>query len=453
MKLSRNSRTLKQRLQRCDLRLVEAIFKVAETVAQHPANPFSRPPRAFLVGGLVRNLALGQYGGLDADMEIYGVQPEILEAMFRPVFPEATISTVGKSFGIIKILLEGGISLDLALPRTESKEGEGHRGFRIVGDPNLDPETAARRRDFTVNAISLDPLTGALIDPLHGLFDLEEGVLRVADKETFGDDPLRALRAVQLVGRFQLRVETETMEIIQQMIQTPDFQTLSIERVTDEWKKLFLKAVHPSRGLQFAADIGLVDFPVVLAADTCAHLAQKQGLSNEERLISMLALILETRSSEEIAELFERYLFGSSIEDGVIRVLHGLVQLQQLQATPNVLRQFLRDLLPVRSSTFFVTAIANGQLRPARAQSWNKLIEEHDLVHQAETTLLRGQDLINLGLPMGPQIGLWIAHIEGLRNAGTLETREQALQTVTELIALCPTPPQNNPNKSIKAKS
>ena len=453
MKLSRHSRTLKQRLQRCDFRLVEAVLKVARTVEQHPANPFGRPPRAFLVGGLVRVLALGQYTGLDADIEIYGVQPEILEAMFRPVFPEATISTVGKAFGIIKILLEGGISLDIALPRTESKEGEGHRGFRIIGDPNLEPETAARRRDFTINAISLDPLTGALIDPLHGLFDLEEGLLRVADKATFGDDPLRALRAVQLVGRFHLRVEAETAEIIRNMIQTPDFRTLSIERITDEWKKLFLKAPYPSYGLQFAADMGLTDFPVVLAADTCAHLAEKQGLKNEERLISMLALILESRPSTEISSLFERMLFGSNVEQGVLRVQEALQTMHRIQATPNVLRQFLRDLLPVDCRTFFVTAIASGHLRPARAQSWQRLIEEHDLIQQAQTTLLRGQDLIDLGLAMGPHIGLWISHIESLRDQGLIETREQALQTLTELLAVCPTPPQNNPNKSTKEKS
>ncbi|MCC7357031.1 CCA tRNA nucleotidyltransferase [Candidatus Uhrbacteria bacterium] len=452
MKFSRQNRTLKLRLQRCHSRLVEAIVKIAETVAQHPTNPFGRPPRAFLVGGLVRDLALGHYSGLDADMEVYGVQAEILEAMFRPLFPEATFSTVGKSFGILKISLEDGLSLDLALPRTESKEGDGHRGFRIIGDPNLDPETAARRRDFTINSISLDPLTGTLIDPLHGLFDLEEGILRVADKNTFGDDPLRVLRAVQLVGRFNLRVENDTFDIIQRMVTSPDFRTLSIERTTDEWKKLFTKALFPSRGLQFASDIGLTDFPVVMTTDICVQLAQKEKLSNEERLISMLALLLVSHTPEELSTLFQRYLFGSSVEQGVLGVLHGLRAVQVLQDNPNALRQFLRDLLPVRISTFFVTALANGTLSHARAHTWRKLIKEHNLQYQAENTLLRGQDLIDLGLPAGSQIGLWIVYIETLRDAGKISTREQALQIVTELIKVCPTPPPNTQNESTQEK-
>lgn len=448
MKISRQSRTLKQRLQRCDPRLVEAILTVSRAVAQHPANPFGRPPRAFLVGGLVRDLALGQFAGRDADMEIYGVQPEILEAMFRPLFPNAKISTVGKAFGIIKLMLEDGISLDLALPRTESKEGEGHRGFRIIGDPNLDPEMAARRRDFTMNAMSLDPLSGTLLDPLHGLFDLEEGVLRIADAQTFGDDPLRALRAVQLVGRFGLRAEEQTLNVLRAMVVTEEFRTLSLERVTDEWKKLFLKAPQPSRGLQFAQDIGLTDFPVVLATDTCAHLAEREQLSADQRLVAMLAVLFEHQEEESRKEILEKYLFGSEIEHQIGHVIHGLKELLSVQPTANKLRQFIRNLLPVPLNTFFVAAIASGKLRPIRAQSWLTLIQENNLDEAARSSLLRGQDLIELGLPMGPRIGEWIAYIEHLRDEGTLETREQALHTVTELLPLCPSPPQIMPSKN-----
>jgi tRNA nucleotidyltransferase/poly(A) polymerase len=289
-----------------------------------------------------------------------------------------------------------------------------------------------------------------LLDPLHGLFDLEEGLLRIADAATFGDDPLRVLRAVQLVGRFGLRAEEQTLQILREMVQTEEFRTLSLERVTDEWKKLFLKATQPSRGLQFAHDLGLTDFPVVLATDTCANLAEREQLSPDQRLVAMLSVLFEHKKEETRTEILERYLFGSEIENQIGHVLQGLDRLLSVQPTANNLRQFLRDLLPVPLTTFFVAAIASGKLRPIRAQSWLTLIEENNLDEAARSTLLRGQDLIELGLPMGPRIGEWIAYIEHLRDEGTLETREQALHTVTELLTVCPSPPQIMPAKNTR---
>lgn len=444
--ISRQPRTLKQRLQRCQPRFVEAILKVCHVVAEYPANPFGRPPRAFLVGGLVRDLALGHFDGLDADIEIYGVQPEILEAMFRPVFPEARISTVGKAFGIIKLQLEDGISLDLALPRTESKDGHGHRGFRIIGDPNLDPETAARRRDFTINSMSLDPLSGIILDPLHGLFDLQEGILRICDAQTFGDDPLRVLRAVQLVGRFSLHASPETHTLLSDMVKTKEFRELSLERVTEEWRKLFVQAPQPSRGLQFAQDIGLHDFPVALSVDTCANLFAKEPVFPPDgRLATMLALCLIQFDADERRERLHHYLFGSSVEQWVELLIRGIQRIPDTQNTANALRQLLRDILPVPASALFIAAAAQGVLRPVRAQTWKRTIAEQGLEEAAKTTLLRGQDLIELGLPMGPQIGEWISTIERLRDEGTLENREQALHTLKQMLALCPSPPPKTP--------
>jgi tRNA nucleotidyltransferase/poly(A) polymerase len=95
----------------------------------------------------------------------------------------------------------------VSLPRRDSKAGRGHRGFVVTGDPDMSIAEAARRRDFTVNAISRDPLTGEHFDPFDGRRDLERRLLRVVDPQTFGDDSLRVLRAVQFAARFGFTIE------------------------------------------------------------------------------------------------------------------------------------------------------------------------------------------------------------------------------------------------------
>ena len=98
----------------------------------------------------------------------------------------------------------------MSLPRRESKTGRGHKGFEVIGDPHLDPKEAARRRDFTINAISWDPLRETYLDPFNGRYDLADRVLRVVDPMTFGDDSLRVLRALQFAARFDARISPGT---------------------------------------------------------------------------------------------------------------------------------------------------------------------------------------------------------------------------------------------------
>ena len=90
-----------------------------------------------------------------------------------------------------------GNDLDITLPRRERKVGRGHKGFTIEGDPQMSFEEATRLRDFTINAILKDVLTGEIIDCYGGRKDIERKLLRVVSKETFGEDSLRVLRAAQ----------------------------------------------------------------------------------------------------------------------------------------------------------------------------------------------------------------------------------------------------------------
>ncbi|MGE9293214.1 MAG: CCA tRNA nucleotidyltransferase, partial [Puniceicoccales bacterium] len=165
---------------------------------------------------------------------------------------------VGRAFGVFKLR---GLELDVSLPRRESKQGAGHRGFAVTGDPHMSPLEAASRRDFTINALSWDPLADELIDPFNGRADLEMRLLRhTSDK--FSEDPLRVLRAMQFLARFELAIAPETLELCRSI--TPE--NLPRERLFAEWEKLIVKGVRPSLGLTFLKESGWVQYTPELDA-------------------------------------------------------------------------------------------------------------------------------------------------------------------------------------------
>lgn len=204
--------------------------------------------RALLVGGCVRDMALG-LPAKDIDIEVFKITPARLQEILLQRFK---IDLVGKSFGVLKI---HHLPIDVAVARRESKVGFGHKGFHVKSDPNLSIEEAVARRDFTINAILLDPLKDELIDPHNGTADLEAHVLRhVSDQ--FSEDPLRVLRAMQFAARFDLSVHPETVALCR----TIGMEGLAQERIFEEWKKLICIGRRPSLGLNFLRDCGWLRF-------------------------------------------------------------------------------------------------------------------------------------------------------------------------------------------------
>ena len=201
--------------------------------------------RALFVGGWVRDRLLGRESK-DIDLEIYGIEAERLLALLEEFGP---VNTVGESFTVYKVG-----PVDVALPRTESKRGRGHRGFVVTGDPHMPVEEAARRRDFTINAIAWDPMTEAYLDPHGGRSDLEGRLLRVVDPATFGDDSLRVLRALQFAARFGLTIDETTKQICRNTA----LDDLPAERIWGEMEKLLLEAERPARGFELALELGVV---------------------------------------------------------------------------------------------------------------------------------------------------------------------------------------------------
>lgn len=217
-----------------------------------------RGGKAYLVGGCVRDALLGAVPK-DIDIEIYGLTPTQIEEMLKGNF---RFEMVGKSFGVWIIK---GYDIDVSIPRTERKVGEGHKAFDVECDPFLSPEEACARRDFTINAMLFDGLTGEIVDPYGGRADLEKRILRHTS-EKFAEDPLRVLRAMQFIARFELTPAPETIEVCSQI----GFENLAPERVYEEWKKLLLKGKKISDGLFFLRDCGWIKyFPELQATVGC----------------------------------------------------------------------------------------------------------------------------------------------------------------------------------------
>jgi tRNA nucleotidyltransferase (CCA-adding enzyme) len=202
--------------------------------------------RAMLVGGCVRDELMG-IEPKDWDLEVYGVRPEKLREILDTF---GDVNVVGEAFTVYKI----GQHLDVSLPRRERKVGKGHRGFVVEGDPDMSFREACSRRDFTVNAILKDPLTGEIVDPFDGREDIERKVLRHVSSETFAEDSLRVLRAAQFAARLEFDIAPETIEICK----TIDVTDLPKERIWGELEKLLLKAKRPSIGLKWLYDLGVV---------------------------------------------------------------------------------------------------------------------------------------------------------------------------------------------------
>lgn len=207
---------------------LETAIKLAELTA-------SKGGRAYFVGGCVRDRIMGTESK-DLDIEVHGLEPQVLLSLMEEL---GEALAYGSDFGIYSIK---GLDLDVALPRKEHATGRGHRDFEVDVDPYLGLEKAARRRDFTMNALMEDVLTGEIHDFFRGVEDLKAGIIRHVDDLSFGEDPLRVLRAAQFASRFGFTVANETVKICRNM----DFSALSFERVEEEMKKALLTGEKPS---------------------------------------------------------------------------------------------------------------------------------------------------------------------------------------------------------------
>lgn len=199
--------------------------------------------RALVVGGWVRDTYL-RLPNADVDIEVYGIGIDALEQILFRL--DLEFDAIGRSFGILKLK---DYDVDVSIPRRENRIGVHHKSFKCEFDLALTPEVAALRRDFTMNSMYYDPLTGEVDDPHNGRADLEAGMLRMTNVDKFGEDPLRVLRAMQFIARFGLAPDCDLIGECRKL--PSQWSTISKERVFEEWRKMLLKGKYIGQALRF----------------------------------------------------------------------------------------------------------------------------------------------------------------------------------------------------------
>ncbi len=403
--------------------------------------------RAWLVGGSVRDLLLGRTPG-DPDIEVYGLATDDVRHTLDKM---GKVEFVGKQFGVFK-LRKDDLHIDISLPRTERKTSAGHRGFTVASDPDLNPEAASLRRDFTINAMMFDPLGNELLDFHGGQADLENGILRHVSS-AFVEDPLRVLRGMQLAARYRLKLDKDTATLCQMLL--PEAGTLPKDRIWCEWRK-WAHAPHPSFGLEVLDQSAwLSRYPPLVALKGClqdpgwhpegdvwahtkqvvdqaANIARRRACRGETREYLILAAlchdlgkpdttfihethrIRSTGHSEAGEEPARTFLAAIGAPKRVPRYVIPLMREHLVhlhgQATPRAVRRLAQRLEPASIELWesLVEADASGReprfpARPARV--WLEKARQAAVEINKPEPLATGRMLIALGMQPDPNMG------------------------------------------------
>ena len=438
--------------------------------------------RALVVGGWVRDVLRG-HPSKDTDLEVFGVPQEQLPVLLAPF---GRVEPVGQSFPVYKVAPpDSDGAIDVALPRRESKRGRGHKGFEVHGDPFMSVSEAARRRDFTVNAIALDPLTGEFEDPFDGRTDLRAGVLRAVDAATFGDDSLRVLRAVQFAARFEFRLDEATARLCRAI----SLDDLPAERIWGEVEKLLLHAPRPSTGFALALDLGVVDRvlpemrPLVGCeqepewhpeGDVWTHtlmvIDQARALNGDldrPRLIAVMlgavchdlgkpattafidgrvrSLEHEEAGVEPARRLLDRLnvhtIDGFDVRRQVLGIVAQHLKPGMFHKAGNVGDGAFRRLaqkvdLELLARVARADCLGRGGGFDCSAMDW--FVERARALgveHQPPPPLLLGRHLLALGLPPGPRVGEILKQVYEKQLDGTVRTVEDGIEEARRIIS------------------
>jgi tRNA nucleotidyltransferase (CCA-adding enzyme) len=443
--------------------------------------------RALLVGGWVRDYVRG-VETVDYDLEVYGVEADKLRELLDR---HGRVNAVGEAFTVYKVKLRDGDKryvIDVSLPRRESKTGHGHRGFLVEGDPQMSIEEAARRRDFTINAMMYDPLTDEYLDPYEGRRDLEQRLIRVVDPQTFVEDSLRVLRAMQLASRFEFRIDPGTVALCRNI----DLSDLPAERIRAEVEKWLLQSRHPSIGLIAARELGIIErlWPQIHALIACPqdekthpegdvfqHTAMTldearkhiDDLPRPKQITIMLAALCHdfgkplttkiekmqvTASGHEAAGIAPAESFLDQLKVftldhydvrtqvlGLIKYHLTPVKWFETQTSGQTITDgmFRRLALRVEPELLYRVERANrlgraGSIKP-EAEEWfitrvSRLgVEEH-----APQPLLRGRHVLELGLQPGKRVGEVIRAVYEMQLDGEVVTLDDAIDAARRII-------------------
>jgi poly(A) polymerase len=408
---------------------------------------------AFWVGGCVRDVWLGREPG-DYDIAT-SARPAQIERLFQ-----RTIA-VGRKFGVM-VVVEGGRQFQVATFRAEGDYRDGRHPERVAfGDAEAD----ACRRDFTVNGLFYDPVRKQLHDWVGGEADLRARIIRTVGSpaERFAEDHLRLLRAVRLAAQLDFRIEAGTFAALKR--NAAKIKTISAERVREELVKLF-RPPHASRGLDLLRASGLLEevLPEIAAAITCQ---QSPDFHPEGTVFNHLRLMLqhlppeadpslpwavllhdvakpvtaladpETGSihfyghekigADMAAGILGRLRFPRKQIDEVVKAVRCHMQFKDAwQMRKSTLRRLLmRPTFPLELELHRLDCLGSH----GRLEVYDFLVEQAGQLEkqpQIRPPLLKGDDLIALGMKPGPALGALLAEIREKQLQDELKTKAEA---------------------------
>jgi poly(A) polymerase len=271
----------------------------------------------YMVGGTVRDVLLHRGQSNDADLAT-DARPDEIKRLVAPTRPNAII-LVGERFGTVR-LHYGSDIIEITTFRSEVYNPESRKPEVCFG---TELQEDLRRRDFTINAMARDPLTGQISDPFGGRQDLEAHILRAVSNEPdkrFDEDPLRLLRAVRFAAQLDFTIEAETRRSI--IRQAPKLQKISRERIRDEMNKL-LVSPHPAKGLDLLAELGLMEWIIPEVLELRGVSQQPQATVHSKDVYAHVLRVVE-RSSPRLVTRWSALLHDiakprtRNVEDGKV---------------------------------------------------------------------------------------------------------------------------------------
>lgn len=385
---------------------------------------------AYFAGGCVRDELLG-FEPVDYDVAT-DARPDAVQAAFRRT------AAVGASFGVV-LVKERGVTVEVASFRSDGPYSDKRRPDHVEYS---DAEHDARRRDFTINALFLDPLHAgpAVIDFVGGRADLEAKLVRaVGDPEKrLAEDHLRALRAVRFGARYDFAIEPATADAIRRHARA--LEGVSRERIGDELRRML---AHPSRsravGLlaDLTLDRVLLGDPGPGTRGRCLA-ALPDADATFPACLACLAfdrgLILSGAQIPALIRAWRRALCLSNEESDRLReVLAGVLEAESLWQQLPVAQRKRRAASP-----WFAEALAVLYTRdPARGRTIGDDTRRlgADGVGLAPQPMINGNDLLVLGIPAGPVFARVLASVYDAQLEGRVSEKTDALAMARELAA------------------
>lgn len=389
---------------------------------------------AYFAGGCVRDELLG-LSPTDYDVAT-DATPDRIKALFKRT------DEVGAAFGVVLVTVpvaRGKATVEVATFRSDGPYSDGRRPDAIWFS---DPESDARRRDFTVNALFLDPLApgeagsnGRVIDLVNGMADLRAKVLRavgVAD-ERLGEDHLRALRAVRLAARLGFSIDRTTEDAIRR--HASDLAGVSRERIGDEVRRIM---GDPSRGraMDVLTRLGL-DAPVLQEPHREGSCAVLAGLPPDASFPLALAAwaIDRAGSSPPPAGLTGRWrevlMLSNDETAGLQATLQILETLRREWPRLTVAVQKRVAARPESDDALTLLSLAE----PARGTAARARVRElaSDGVGLAPAPLIDGDELVRMGMTPGPRFKRILDGVYDAQLEGRVRTLEQARELARTL--------------------